>query len=218
MSIRIFGPRVLLKFVPVKEKVGRIFIPNISAQLDTHRMGVIEALGDGVEQRGLKVGDTVIFQINDVMKWAQIYRRMKTGDDLLHLLESELIGRIRGKEIRPDTLEILGNYLLFEPKFRHVSTKLILPPGIKPEAIHYILKQKGALVDLPLRTDQEIIVNHGCVTTLMVQFQNRHGDTETHEFGYTLKQWVCGCVEPDEDGGVDDDTSLSETSEFSADA
>lgn len=199
MSIRLFGPRVLLKFVPVKERIGRIFIPNAAGNIDTHRMGVIETLGEGLKG-SFEVGDTVIFQVNDIMKWSQIYRRMKTGDDLLWMLEEELIGRVHGKEVKPDTLEILGNYVLIEPHVKQSSGAIILPnnAGLTPEFIKYTLVQKGQLVDLPIAKGQEIIVNHGRITPLMMQYQNRHGDTENREYGYTLKEWVCGCVNEDE--------------------
>lgn len=198
MSIRLFGPRVLLKFVPVKDRVGRIYIPDNAGKTDTHRMGVIQTLGSGVEQR-LNVGDTVIFQVNDIMKWAQVYRRMRTGDDLLYVLESELIARINGEDVRPDSLEILGHYVLIRPEVKKTESMLVLPSnaGLTPEFIRYILLQKGAQVDLPILPEQEIIVNHSRITPLMMQFQNRHGDTETLEHGYTTDEWVNGCIVQD---------------------
>lgn len=186
----------MLKFVPIKERVGRIYIPNAAGNVDTHRMGVIEALGNGVKG-SLKVGDTVVFQINDVMKWSQIYRRIATGDDLLHLLESELIARVDGNEVRPDTIHILGDYVLFEPVVKQPDSTIILPDkaGLTPEYVRYIMLQKGSGVDLPIEKGQEVIINHGRVSALLVQYTNRHGDTENKEFGYTLKEWICGCLE-----------------------
>lgn len=194
---------MLLKFVPVKQRIGRIYIPDAAGSLDTHRMGVVEVLGSKVKG-DLKLGDTVIFQVNDVMKWAQVYRRMQTGDDLLYVLESELIARVTGGEVRPETLDILGHYVLFEPKVKPTGSSLVLPPGVglTPEFVRYTLEQKGPLVDLPIHQGQELIINHGRISPLLVQFQNQRGETETKEYGYTSDEWVSGCVEEAQaDGG-----------------
>lgn len=199
-NIRLIGPRVLLSFVPPKERVGRIWLPNVAGNLDTHRLGVVEVCGE--ECKLVKAGQTVVFQINDVMKWAQVYKRLADDkNELIHVLESELIGTIDGQEITPETFHVVGDFVLVKAEIRRAASNIIVPQdaAVTPDMIHYRLVDQGQTAGIPAQKGQEILINHGKVSSLFMQTKHERRDEMVNlEFGYTLKDWVCGVVEDDE--------------------
>lgn len=195
MRIRLFGNRLLVKYLPPAQRRGRIILPDVAEKHDTHRMGVVEEVGP--ECKIIKPGDTVCFQVNDVMSWAQVYKQLKEGEPMIHLLESELIGRIKGEVISPDTFEVLGDFVLIKPEVRRPESSLIIPDKavLTPDMLHYIMVQKGQTVDLPIAPGQEVIINHGRVSRMYMTRALVDGTHVNVEFGYTLKEWVHGVIE-----------------------
>jgi co-chaperonin GroES (HSP10) len=208
MSIQLFGHRVLLKYEKLKEaSIGGIVIPDVAGKHDLHRTGRVQFLGNGrvfdpykkqteVIPSLVRVGDLVMFQINDVMRWAQIYRHLE--DDMLHMLQTELIARINGEQVNLATFEILGDYVLVKPEVRQPKSKIVMPDTIKQaEMIHYTAIQKGSTVDLPFEEDQEIICNHGRVNPIFIPVHLPDGTAKQEEFGYVFKDFVHGVVDND---------------------
>lgn len=199
-NIKLIGPRVLLSFVPPKERVGRIWLPNVAGNLDTHRMGVVEVIG--ADCKLVKLGQTVVFQINDVMKWAQVYKRLADDKaELIHVLESELIGTIDGPVITPETFHVLGDFVLVKAEIHRAASNIVVPDDAKvsPDMIHYRLVGQGQTAGIPAKTGQEILINHGRISSLFMQTKHERRDEMVNiEFGYTLKDWVCGVVEEDD--------------------
>jgi len=208
MSIRLFGNRVLLKYEKLKEtSSGGIVIPDVIGKHDLHRTGRVKFIGDGrvfnphkkqieVIPSLVRVGDLVMFQINDVMRWAQIYRHLE--DDMLHLLQTELIARINSTEIDLAAFEILGDYVLVKPEVRQPKGKIVLPDTIQQaEMIHYTAIQKGSTVDLPFEVNQEIICNHGRVNPIFIPVHQPDGMIKQEEFGYIFKDFVHGVNDGD---------------------
>ena len=198
MAIKLFGRRLLVKYVPPQKKVGRIYLPDITEKHDTHRMGTVEVVS--ADCKFVKLGDTVVFQVNDVMSWAQIYKQLANGEPMLHLLETEVLARVHGDTITPETFEILGDYVLVTAKVIRPDTNIILPSNaaITPDMLHYTLEQIGQTVDLPIKVGQEIIINHGRVSRMYLVRKRIAGGDENTEFGYTAKEWVHGVIEADE--------------------
>lgn len=199
MQIKLLGNRVLVKYVPAAQKRGRIILPDVAEKHDTHRLGIVQNVGP--ECKLVKPGDTVCFQVNDVMSWAQIYKQLANGEPMLHLLESELIGRITGEEITLETFEVLGDYVIVRPEVRRPESAIVIPDqaALTPDMVHYILEQKGQTVDLPIVKGMEIIMNHARISRMYVTKQRIDGGTENTELGYTLKDWVYGYLEPEVD-------------------
>jgi len=198
MQIHLLGNRVLVKYVPSTHKRGRIFLPDVSEKHDTHRMGVVQVVG--VDCKLVKVGDTVCFQVNDVMSWAQVFKRLGDGEPMLHLLESELIGRVTGDEITLETFEVLGDFVIVRPVVRRPESTLVIPDqaALTPDMLHYMLEQQGSTVGLPVVKGQEIIINHGRVSRMYMTKLREDGGSDNVELGYTLKEWVHGYVENDD--------------------
>lgn len=207
MSIRLFGHRVLLKYEKTKETtVGGIVIPDIGGKHDLHRTGRVEVVGDGrvvnsvthqleVKPSLVNKGDLVLFQINDVMRWAQIYRHLK--DDMLHLLQTDLIARINAPQVSLDAFEVLGDYVLVKPELRKTKGDILLPDTIavqSPQMLYYTAVQKGATVDLPFECGQEIICNHGRVNPIFIPIREKDKLVRQDEFGYVFKDFVHGVV------------------------
>lgn len=197
MQIKLLGNRVLVKYVPAAQKRGRIILPDVVGKHDTHRLGIVQNIGPECKQ--VKLGDTVCFQVNDVMSWAQIYKQLANGEPMLHLLESEIIGRITGEEITLETFEVLGDYVIVRPEVRRPASNIVIPDqvALTPDMVHYILEQKGPTVDLPIVKGMEIIMNHARINRMYVTKQRIDGSTENTELGYTLKDWVYGYLEPE---------------------
>jgi co-chaperonin GroES (HSP10) len=204
MSIKLFGHRVLLKHEKLESK-STIVIPDVAGKHDLNRTGRVKVIGDGkvrnavtgqfeVRPALVKVDDMVMFQINDVMKWAQIYRHGK--DDLIWMLQQELIARINGKETTIDTFEILGDFVLVKPEIRKLGEGLVLPDSIKSaDMIHYTVKQIGSTVDLPITVGQEVICNHGRVNPIFIPEKQKDGGPIQIEYGYIFKDFVHGMVD-----------------------
>jgi co-chaperonin GroES (HSP10) len=204
MSIKLFGHRVLLKHEKLESK-STIVIPDVAGKHDLNRTGRVKVIGDGkvrnavtgqfeVRPALVKVDDMVMFQINDVMKWAQIYRHGK--DDLIWMLQQELIARINGKETTIDTFEILGDFVLVKPEVRKLGEGLVLPDSIKSaDMIHYTVKQIGSTVDLPITVGQEVICNHGRVNPIFIPEKQKDGGPIQIEYGYIFKDFVHGMVD-----------------------
>lgn len=200
-NIKLIGARVLLSYVPPKDRVGRIWLPDTAGKVDTHRMGVVEVAGK--DCKFVRPGMTVVFQINDVMKWAQVYKRLAEDKlELIHVLESELIGYIDGKEITPDTFHVLGDYVLIKAEIKRAASNIVIPQDaqVSPDMIHYRLVDQGGTAEIPAKKGQEILINHGRVSSMFMQAPHeRQKDTTVNlEFGYTLKDWVVGVVDEDE--------------------
>jgi co-chaperonin GroES (HSP10) len=202
MNLKLFGPRVLLKYEKPKA-AGRIVLPDMVGQHDLHRLGRVEVIGDGRTRdpyTGQKItvpslvkrGDLVVFQINDVMKWAQIYRHLDT--DMIHVLQSELIARINGDIVTTETLEMLGDYVLVKPQLRKSKSSILLPDTKSLDFVYYELVQKGSTVELPIEIGEEVIINHGRINALFVQGEI-NGRTQSLEFGYVFKDYIHGVVE-----------------------
>jgi len=208
MSVKLFGHRVLLKYEkPAETKIGNLYIPDVAGKHDLHRTGRVEVVGDGFVTNPVtkqveafkplvQKGDLVMFQINDVMRWAQIFRYLK--DDLIYMLQTELIARLHGEKISLDTFEILGDYVLVKPQLRLIEGKILLPNTVQsPERIQYTAIQKGATVDLPFEIGQEVICNHGRVNPVFIPVMQKSGIVEQQEYGYVLKDFVNGVVDDD---------------------
>lgn len=201
-KINLLGPRVLLSYVPPKERIGRIWLPNVAGNLDTHRLGVVEVRGD--ECKMVRVGQTVVFQINDVMKWAQVYKRLADDKaELIHVLESELIGYIDGNDITPDSFHVLGDYVLVKAEIKRAKSNIVVPADatVTPDMIHYRLVGQGQTAGIPAKKGQEVIINHGKISSLLMQTPHeKQKDTMVNlEFGYTLKDWVVGVVDEEDE-------------------
>jgi len=197
-NIKLIGPRVLLSYVPPKERIGRIWLPDVAGKLDTHRLGVVQVAG--ADCKLVKQGQTVMFQINDVMKWAQVYKRLASDKaEMIHVLESELIGSIEGDVIGPDTFTVLGDYVLVKADIQRAESNIVIPDDatVTPDMIHYKLVSQGQTANIPAKKGQEVIINHGRISSLIMQVPHeRQKDTMVNlEFGYTLKDWVVGVVE-----------------------
>lgn len=205
MSIKLFGHRVLLKHEKLENSKSKIVIPDVAGKHDLNRTGRVKVVGDGrvknavtgqveVKPPLVKVEDLVMFQINDVMKWAQIYRHGK--DDLIWMLQHELIARINGDDMNMDTFEILGDFVLVKPEIRKLGEGLVLPDSIKsPDMIHYTVKQIGSTVDMPFTVGQEVICNHGRINPIFIPEKQSDGGPIQVEYGYVFKDFVHGMVD-----------------------
>lgn len=204
MSIQLFGHRVLLKYEKPKE-TGRIHIPDVAGKHDLHRMGRVKVVGNGkvknmvtntmeTKESLVKEGDLVMFQINDVMKWAQVYRHMH--DDLIHMPQVELLARINGDTPEIEVFEILGDYVLVVPEVRSEAKTIVLPDTIKsPDMIHYTVVKIGSTVDLPIAVGQEVICNHGRINPIFIPVKQSDGPPIQMEYGYVHKDFVHGALE-----------------------
>ena len=211
MNIRLLGNRLLVKYLPPTGKIGRIILPDVAEKHDTHRLGIVQTIGPDCKLA--KVGDTVCFQVNDVMSWAQVYKQLANGEPMLHLLESELLGRVNGPAINPESFEIMGDYLLLKVEVRRPESQIIVPKDavLTPDMLHYMVAQKGQTVDLPIKVGQEVIVNHGRVSRMYMTRTLSGGTNENLEFGYTSKEWVYGVVEAEDGNKRTDEVKPSTT-------
>jgi len=220
MSIKLFGHRVLVDWWK-PEADGRIIQPDISGQRDVLRWGKVNVVGDGkltcsmreqLAGRGFKTnsitpvvsaGDRVCFEINDMTKHTQVYKRWRDKNDMIQLLQTDLIGRLKGDTVTLDNFEILGDFVLVKPELRGTGSSIVLPASVEKssEFVYYKVLQVGSSVDLPIKAGQEIIINHGKVNVLILSKKGLDGIWHNDEYGYVIKDYIHGVVDG-EDMGV----------------
>jgi len=204
MNVKLFGHRCLVELHRPKS-TSSIVIPDIAKNQDTHRFGIVRYVGDGklkgkdeIREPLVKVGDVVMFQINQIMEATQTF--VAEGKTCMNLLQEELIARVHGDDLSVDSLEMLGDYILLKHFVRNQpGSTLILPENMvkqsAPEFIYFRCVKKGALLDLPVKEGDELVVNFGRLTPMFIVKRNLDGTSENQEYCYTRKDWVDGVVE-----------------------
>lgn len=216
--IKVFGHRAILEHW--KPASGtRIIQPDTAGQHDVLRWGKVTDVGDGVltlsmreklHGRGfeaspipnlVQAGDRVCFEVNDIMLKTQFYKIFRDGKpvDMMHILQTDLIGRLKGDEVTYENFEILGDFVLIKPHVRNLDDSRILLPGNMPKTadmVYYEVMQVGSRVGMPIKAGQEIIVNHGRVNAIFFSTKSAiTGKTENIEYGYVIKDYVHGVVD-----------------------
>jgi hypothetical protein len=212
--IKVFGHRALLEWwKPGAE--SRIIQPDISGQHDVLRWGKVSAVGDGkltasmreqLAGRGFKTdhissvvaeGDRVCFELNDMIKHTQVYKRWRDKKDMIQLLQTDLIGRLEGDTVSLANFTILGDFVLVKPELRGTGGKIILPANAEksPEFVYYKVVQLGSSVDLPIKAGDEIIINHGKINVLVFNHRDANGGPVNDEYGYVIKDYIHGVVQ-----------------------
>jgi hypothetical protein len=212
--IKVFGHRALLEWWK-PEAESRIIQPDISGQHDVLRWGKVSAVGDGklsasmreqLAGRGFKTdtipsvvkeGDRVCFELNDMIKHCQVYKRWRDKKDMIQLLQTDLIGRLHGDTVSLANFEILGDFVLVKPELRGTGSSILLPATVEksPEFVYYKVVQIGSSVGLPINVGDEIIINHGKINVLMFNHRNEAGGHVNDEYGYVIKDYVHGVVQ-----------------------
>lgn len=197
------------------EAESRIIQPDISGQHDVLRWGKVSAVGDGklsasmreqLAGRGFKTdtipsvvkeGDRVCFELNDMIKHCQVYKRWRDKKDMIQLLQTDLIGRLHGDTVSLANFEILGDFVLVKPELRGTGSSILLPATVEksPEFVYYKVVQIGSSVGLPINVGDEIIINHGKINVLMFNHRNEAGGHVNDEYGYVIKDYVHGVVQ-----------------------
>jgi hypothetical protein len=224
MSIQVFGHRALIEWWK-PESESRLIQPDISGQHDVLRWGKVSAVGDGklnfsvreqLAGRGFQggpiqplvaLGDRVCFEINDMIKYTQVYKRWRDKKDMIQLLQTDLIGRLKDDRVNIESFEILGDFVLVKPELRGSGSPIVLPSTVakSPEFVYYRVVQLGSTVDLPIAVGDEIIINHGKVNVLMLQAQDKGGGWHNEDYGYVIKDYVHAVV-----SGVDEEVEAED--------
>jgi len=204
MNVKLFGPRCLVEFHRPKT-ASKIVIPDSAQERDSHRFGIVRYIGDG-KVKGkdepvpslVKEGDVVMFQINNIMEATQKF--VLNGKHYMNLLQGDLIARVVGEDVCAENLEMLGDYLLLKHFMRQTGSTLLLPDSAQmrnssPEFIYFRVVSKGSTVDLPVKENDEVVVNFGRLTPMFIIKRKDDGTSENQEFVYTRKDWIDGVVE-----------------------
>jgi co-chaperonin GroES (HSP10) len=209
MNVKLFGHRCLVEFYRPKT-ASKIIIPDSAQNTDTHRLGIVRFVGDGVlkgkatpEPALVKPGDVVMFQINGMMEATQKF--VLDGKHYMNLLQGDLIARINGEDLTAENMEMLGDYVLLKHFVRQQpGSTLFLPDNAvrqsAPDFIYFRCVKKSTTVDLAVEIGNEVVVNFGRLTPMFIVKRNDDGTTENQEFCYTRKEWVDGVVEEAPDG------------------
>jgi len=217
--IKLFGHRALLEWWK-PEAESRIIQPDISGQHDVLRWGKVATVGDGkltasmreqLAGRGFKTdiipgvvkeGDRVCFELNDMIKHCQVYKRWRDKKDMIQLLQTDLIGRLTGDTVSLDNFQILGDFVLVKPELRGTGGSILLPSSVEksPEFVYYRVVQIGSSVGLDIKVGDEIIINHGKVNVLVFNHKDARGGHVNDEYGYVIKDYVHGVVSGEDVG------------------
>lgn len=205
MNVKLFGHRCLVEHHKPKT-ASKIIIPDTVQNTDSHRVGIVRFVGDGCfrgkEKSPLvKVGDVVMFQINNIMQATQTY--VLEGKHCLNLLQDDLIARIDGDDMGVDNLTVLGDYVLLKHFMRErPGSTLFLPDDVMrqsaPDFIYFRCMKKGGSVTTDFKVGDELIVNFGRLTPMFIVKRKDDGTSENQEFCYTRQDWVDGVVEAED--------------------
>ena len=219
--IKVFGHRALVEWWK-PEAESRIIQPDISGQHDVLRWGKVAAVGDGkltasmreqLAGRGfaaesipslVREGDRVCFELNDMIKFTQVYKRWRDKKDMIQLLQTDLIGRLSGDTVSIENFEILGDFVLVKPELRGTGSTILLPSSAEksPEFVYYKVVQIGSRVKLPIEVGQEVIINHGKINVLMFNKRGLDGTWTNDEYGYVIQDYVHGVVSEETEADV----------------
>jgi len=207
MRVKLFGNRCLVEFHRPKT-VSKILIPDSAMNRDSHRMGIVRFIGDGL-QKGkeesipslVKEGDVVVFQINSIMEATQKF--VLEGKTYMNLLQDDLLMRVHGEDVSVDNLEMLGDYLLVKHFVRQQpGSTLFLPDTVvrqsAPDFIYFRCVQKGSRVTREFSVGSELVLNFGRLTPMFIVKRNADETSENQEFAYTRQEWVDGVVQTDD--------------------
>lgn len=204
MNVKLFGPRCLVEhYTPKTNGATSIVIPDTAKDTThgTHRYGKVVAVGEHDRSGNaitslVKVGDVVLFQINQVMEHTQTY--VRDGKAYMNMLQTEAIARLRnGDSLTVDNMELLGDYVLLRHFVRDQGSKLVLPENLTrqtaTEYIYFKIMAKGRGVDLPIKEGDEVICNYGRLTPIF--FLEKNGSSvATTEYCYTTSAWIDAVV------------------------
>jgi len=207
MRVKMFGNRCLVEFHR-PTTASKIVIPDSALDKDSHRMGIVRFIGDGL-QKGktepipslVKEGDVVVFQINSIMEATQKF--VLEGKTYMNLLQDDLLMRVHGDDVSVDNLEMLGDYLLVKHFVRQQpGSTLFLPDTVvrqsAPDFIYFRCVQKGSRVMREFSVGSELVLNFGRLTPMFIVKRNPDGTSENQEFAYTRQEWVDGVVQTDD--------------------
>jgi hypothetical protein len=212
MQVKLFGHRCLVEHYKSKS-ASKVIIPDAAQQRDSHRLGVVRFIGDGLGkpaydpatlQRSdtpapslVKPGDVVMFQINQIMEATQKF--VCEGRTYMNILQGDLLARVNGEELTVDNLEMLGDYVLLKHFVRRPEgSSLFLPDDVikqsAPDFIYFKCIQKGSTVGEHFSVGDELICNLGRLTPMFIVHRKPDGTSENEEYCYTHKSWVDGVV------------------------
>lgn len=213
MSIKVLGHRALIEWWK-PESQTRIIQPDTSGAKDVLRWGKVFSVGDGKQTASMREqlagrgfsgepvpsvvaeGDRVCFELNDMIKYTQVYKRWRDKKDMIQLLQTDLIGRLTGAVVAVENFEILGDFVMVKPELRGTGGSILLPNTLEksPEFVYYRVVQIGSRVNLPIAINDEIIVNHGKVNVLVFTTRQADDTLKNEEYGYIIKDYVHGVV------------------------
>ena len=123
MSIKVFGHRALIEWWK-PDCETRIIQPDIAGKHDVLRWGKVSSVGDGkltastrelLAGRGFRYtqipslveeGERVCFELSDIIKHTQVYKRWRDKKDMIQLLQTDLIGRLIGDTVSLENFQI----------------------------------------------------------------------------------------------------------------
>jgi len=213
MNIRMLGHRCLVEHYRPKTSKSAIIIPDASQEKDTHRFGKVVAVGDGifrdkpVQKPVVKVDDTVMFQINQVMENCQKY--VIEDRHFMNLHQGEIIGRLTGGDITVENFEMVGEFVLLKHFYRQPKgSEIVLPESALRQSasdfIYFRVILKGGGVNKPFDVGDEVVVNYGKLTPIFFVKRDLDGTSENNEYCYTQQDWIDGVVKDSADEAPED--------------
>lgn len=201
ISIKLFGDRVLLDYVPTKP--GAIHIPERARNRDIHRVGKVIAVGDGQWSNKaaipmvVKKGDIVYFQTNELIAASNgINWRSADGKETMFLvmLQGDLIAKVNTEasdegvsetDVSVETFDPIGKWCLLKPTLRQEGT-IIIPANAKDgTSFQFHVVKKGPLVTLPIEVGNEVSLRMDRCNLVLI---NRE------EYAYIDEQYITGVI------------------------
>jgi co-chaperonin GroES (HSP10) len=190
--------RCLVEYYKPTNLSKTIIIPDSARADATHRYAKIVSMTKKPDEDvGVKEGDIILFQSNEVMINTQKY--IRDGKTYMNLLLSELLFKINDvNDINLDTVSVLGEYALLQPFFMRRDSGLLLPEDVKgitaAEFVYFRIQQAGPLFGDTAKVGQEVVCNLGRVNPIFFTEVNG-ASRKNKEMCYVHKSWIDGIVE-----------------------
>ena len=194
-KIKLFGVRVALKQID-EEVTGSLFIPSIVKQGALYELGKVWAVGP--DATFASEGDTVVFQMPDMVKKSTTYRMSTDGERFTVIHHLDVLAILHKPIMAIEHFEIAGNWVLAEMIVNKPAGGLELPENYRTELedIRIRIVQLGrGVTDVEYAVGQEIVCEKTrCNPINLEKTDFATGEKVNAEYVFLTKDYVYGVI------------------------
>ncbi len=189
LNIKVLGNRVAVSQLNEEEQIiGSIIVPQAQKDAD-YELGKVLSVDTTTYA---KEGDLIMFQMPQKVKASSTYVVKNAGlpgDRFGVLHEDDILAVLTDKEIKLDTFQIAGKWVLCEMFAREdLALGLELPESYRPaiEEFRFVLRQKGKGCTVKAEVGDEVVLERQRLNPIKI---------DNKEYVFCNQEYVYGVVE-----------------------